>query len=38
MTRLEAESLLEKYKDMGDGAFLVRESESVIGNYTTSFL
>ncbi|VDI33532.1 Hypothetical predicted protein [Mytilus galloprovincialis] len=38
MTRKEAENLLQKYKYMGDGAFLVRESENCIGNYAVDYL
>lgn len=35
--REEAESLLRKYSDLGDGTFLVRESVTFIGDYCLSF-
>ncbi|XP_014241973.1 1-phosphatidylinositol 4,5-bisphosphate phosphodiesterase gamma-1 isoform X2 [Cimex lectularius] len=35
--RAEAESLLKSYKHLGDGTFLVRESETFIGDYSLSF-
>ncbi|CAG2205657.1 unnamed protein product [Mytilus edulis] len=38
MTRVEADTLLKKYKHMGDGAFLVRESRTLTGNYILSIL
>ncbi|CAC5421970.1 PLCG1 [Mytilus coruscus] len=38
MKRIEAEKLLQKYKYMGDGAFLVRESETEKGNYSLDVL
>ncbi|CAG2231261.1 PLCG1 [Mytilus edulis] len=38
MTRVEADTLLQKYKHMGDGAFLVRESKILTGNYILSIL
>ncbi|CAC5423719.1 unnamed protein product [Mytilus coruscus] len=38
MTRMEADTLLQKYKYMGDGAFLVRESRTLTGNYILSIL
>ncbi|XP_063407269.1 1-phosphatidylinositol 4,5-bisphosphate phosphodiesterase gamma-2-like isoform X2 [Mytilus trossulus] len=38
MTRIEAETLLQKYKYMGDGAFLVRESIRCNGKYSIDFL
>ncbi|VDI09249.1 Hypothetical predicted protein [Mytilus galloprovincialis] len=38
MTRVEADTLLKKYKHMGDGAFLVRESKTLTGNYIISIL
>ena len=35
--RAEAETLLRKYSYLGDGTFLVRESETFVGDYTLSF-
>lgn len=35
--RTEAEALLEKYKHLGDGTFLVRESATFVGDYSLSF-
>lgn len=35
--RAEAEALLQSYKHLGDGTFLVRESATFIGDYTLSF-
>ncbi|KAK6627331.1 hypothetical protein RUM44_009808 [Polyplax serrata] len=35
--RAEAESLLKKYSHLGDGTFLVRESETFVGDYSLSF-
>jgi len=29
--------LIEKYKHLGDGTFLVRESDTFVGDYTLSF-
>jgi hypothetical protein len=29
--------ILEKYKELGDGTFLVRESDTFVGDYTLSF-
>lgn len=34
--RLEAERLLKQYGDLGDGTFLVRESETFVGDYSLS--
>lgn len=36
-TRQEAEALLEAYKHLGDGTFLVRESATFVGDYSLSF-
>ena len=38
MTCTEAETLLQKYKYLGDGAFLVRESKRCRGKYSVDFL
>ncbi|CAG2227869.1 PLCG1 [Mytilus edulis] len=38
ISRTEAVVLLQKYKYMGDGAFLVRESETSSGNYSLDVL
>lgn len=35
--RSEAEDLLRKYSRLGDGTFLVRESETFVGDYSLSF-
>ncbi|CAG0883545.1 unnamed protein product [Cyprideis torosa] len=35
--RAKAEELLRKNSDLGDGTFLVRESETFVGDYTLSF-
>lgn len=35
--RDEAESLLRKYSHLGDGTFLVRESETFVGDHSLSF-
>jgi phosphatidylinositol phospholipase C gamma-1 len=35
--RAEAESLLRTYSSLGDGTFLVRESETFVGDYSLSF-
>ena len=35
--RAEAEDLLRSYSHLGDGTFLVRESETFVGDYTLSF-
>lgn len=35
--RQEAEQLLETYKHLGDGTFLVRESATFVGDYSLSF-
>lgn len=35
--RPQAEELLNQYSHLGDGTFLVRESETFIGDYTLSF-
>ncbi|XP_063235452.1 1-phosphatidylinositol 4,5-bisphosphate phosphodiesterase gamma-1 [Bacillus rossius redtenbacheri] len=35
--RAEAEHLLQAYSHLGDGTFLVRESETFVGDYTLSF-
>lgn len=35
--RAEAEELLRKYSSLGDGTFLVRESETFVGDYSLSF-
>ncbi|XP_026687233.1 1-phosphatidylinositol 4,5-bisphosphate phosphodiesterase gamma-1 [Diaphorina citri] len=35
--RAEAEDLLRRYSHLGDGTFLVRESETFIGDYSLSF-
>ncbi|KAJ9579947.1 hypothetical protein L9F63_004420, partial [Diploptera punctata] len=35
--RKEAESLLTAYSSLGDGTFLVRESETFVGDYSLSF-
>ncbi|KAH8414921.1 hypothetical protein KR215_010812 [Drosophila sulfurigaster] len=35
--RPEADQLLEKYKHLGDGTFLVRESATFVGDYSLSF-
>ncbi|XP_068087156.1 1-phosphatidylinositol 4,5-bisphosphate phosphodiesterase gamma-1-like [Anabrus simplex] len=35
--RAEAEDLLRKYSNLGDGTFLVRESETFVGDYSLSF-
>lgn len=35
--RQEAEQLLEAYKHLGDGTFLVRESATFVGDYSLSF-
>jgi phosphatidylinositol phospholipase C gamma-1 len=35
--RAEAEILLKKYSYLGDGTFLVRESETFVGDYSLSF-
>ncbi|XP_066996227.2 1-phosphatidylinositol 4,5-bisphosphate phosphodiesterase gamma-1 [Anabrus simplex] len=37
MTRLEAVDLLTKYSSLGDGTFLVRDSEAFVGDYSLSF-
>ncbi|XP_023302530.2 1-phosphatidylinositol 4,5-bisphosphate phosphodiesterase gamma-1 [Lucilia cuprina] len=36
--RHEADQLLEAYKHLGDGTFLVRESATFVGDYSLSFL
>ncbi|CAG2186547.1 unnamed protein product [Mytilus edulis] len=38
MTRVEADTLLQKYRYMGDGAFFVRESRTLTGNYVLSIV
>lgn len=35
--RLAADRLLKQHSSLGDGAFLVRESETFVGDYTLSF-
>lgn len=35
--RDEADALLRKYSDLGDGTFLVRQSVTYVGDYTLSF-
>ncbi|XP_075229352.1 small wing phospholipase C gamma 1 isoform X2 [Lycorma delicatula] len=35
--RAEADELLHKYSHLGDGTFLVRESETFVGDYSLSF-
>jgi SH2 domain. len=35
--RVEADTLLRKYSYLGDGTFLVRESETFVGDYSLSF-
>nr|XP_014275178.1 1-phosphatidylinositol 4,5-bisphosphate phosphodiesterase gamma-1 [Halyomorpha halys]XP_014275179.1 1-phosphatidylinositol 4,5-bisphosphate phosphodiesterase gamma-1 [Halyomorpha halys]XP_024215637.1 1-phosphatidylinositol 4,5-bisphosphate phosphodiesterase gamma-1 [Halyomorpha halys] len=35
--RAEAEALLQAYAHLGDGTFLVRESETFVGDYSLSF-
>ncbi|KAG1709767.1 1-phosphatidylinositol 4,5-bisphosphate phosphodiesterase gamma-1 [Nymphon striatum] len=35
--RAKAEALLNEYSNLGDGTFLVRESETFVGDYTLSF-
>ncbi|XP_039287689.1 1-phosphatidylinositol 4,5-bisphosphate phosphodiesterase gamma-1-like [Nilaparvata lugens] len=35
--RAEAEDLLRRYSHLGDGTFLVRESETFVGDYSLSF-
>ncbi|KAH8238755.1 hypothetical protein KR026_002527 [Drosophila bipectinata] len=35
--RKEADDLLKKYKHLGDGTFLVRESATFVGDYSLSF-
>lgn len=35
--RAEAEAYLKKYSYLGDGTFLVRESETFVGDYSLSF-
>jgi phosphatidylinositol phospholipase C gamma-1 len=35
--RAEAETLLRAYSALGDGTFLVRESEMFVGDYSLSF-
>jgi len=35
--RNTANELIEKYSHLGDGTFLVRESETFVGDYTLSF-
>ncbi|CAB0003270.1 unnamed protein product [Nesidiocoris tenuis] len=35
--RAEAENLLKQYSHLGDGTFLVRESETFVGDYSLSF-
>lgn len=35
--RIEAETLLRRHAALGDGTFLVRESENFVGDYTLSF-
>ncbi|XP_046996756.1 1-phosphatidylinositol 4,5-bisphosphate phosphodiesterase gamma-1 [Schistocerca americana] len=35
--RTEAETLLKDYSHLGDGTFLVRESETFVGDYSLSF-
>ncbi|PNF30464.1 1-phosphatidylinositol 4,5-bisphosphate phosphodiesterase gamma-1 [Cryptotermes secundus] len=35
--RAEAENLLRAYSTLGDGTFLVRDSETFVGDYTLSF-
>ncbi|XP_022209128.1 1-phosphatidylinositol 4,5-bisphosphate phosphodiesterase gamma-1 [Drosophila obscura] len=35
--RKEADDLLQKYKHLGDGTFLVRESATFVGDYSLSF-
>lgn len=35
--RKEADTLLEAYKHLGDGTFLVRESITFVGDYSLSF-
>lgn len=36
--RSQAAHLLKKYSDLGDGTFLVRESDTFVGDYSLSFL
>lgn len=36
--RIGAEHLLKEYESLGDGAFLVRESETFVGDFSLSFL
>ena len=35
--RVAAQQLLNRYSSLGDGTFLVRESETFVGDYTLSF-
>lgn len=35
--RTKAEALLNEFSHLGDGTFLVRESETFVGDYTLSF-
>lgn len=35
--RAEAEELLQQHSHLGDGTFLVRESETFVGDYSLSF-
>lgn len=35
--RDKAQELLQQYRHLGDGTFLVRHSENFIGDYTLSF-
>ena len=35
--RAGAETLLRKYSNLGDGTFLVRESDTFVGDYSLSF-
>ena len=37
MVRSRAENLLKENRHLGDGTFLVRESETFVGDYTLSF-
>ena len=38
LSRQVAEDLLRNYTHLGDGAFLVRESDTFVGDFSLSFL
>jgi hypothetical protein len=38
ISRQAAEDLLRLYAGLGDGAFLVRESDTFVGDFSLSFL